>query len=91
MSRVMLFSCFALLALAVGVVTSPLDREKPEGFTMSRSPFEDAFDSTRPIVPIPPPEDSDARVVALRRRLFHEKRLSADGTISCASPRMNST
>ena len=40
---------------------------------------------TRPIVPIPEAPNFDERLVDLGRRLFHEERLSADGTISCAS------
>jgi cytochrome c peroxidase len=39
----------------------------------------------QPITPIPDALDLDARKVALGRRLFHDKRLSHDDTISCAS------
>ncbi len=41
--------------------------------------------SATAIRPIPAPENLDERVVELGRRLFHEARLSRDGTISCAS------
>jgi cytochrome c peroxidase len=39
----------------------------------------------QPITPIPDALDLDRRKVDLGRRLFHEKRLSSDNTISCAS------
>ena len=38
-----------------------------------------------PISPIPPAGSLDPAKVALGRRLFHEPRLSADNTVSCAS------
>ena len=39
----------------------------------------------QPITPIPDALDLDARKVDLGRRLFHDKRLSHDDTMSCAS------
>ncbi len=38
-----------------------------------------------PIVPVPAPAPADPDRVELGRRLFHDARLSSDGTISCAS------
>ncbi len=38
-----------------------------------------------PIHPVPPPPRGDARKVELGRLLFHDERLSADGSVSCAS------
>lgn len=38
-----------------------------------------------PLLPLPDPPAVDARVAALGERLFHDPRLSADGTVSCAS------
>jgi cytochrome c peroxidase len=38
-----------------------------------------------PLEPLPAATAEDPRTVALGRRLFHDKRLSSDGTISCAS------
>ena len=38
-----------------------------------------------PISPLPEPPKLDPQVVELGRRLFHDKRLSADNTLSCAS------
>jgi cytochrome c peroxidase len=39
----------------------------------------------QPITPIPDVLDLDPRLVELGRRLFHDKRLSRDDTVSCAS------
>jgi len=39
----------------------------------------------QPITPIPDALDLDPRLVELGRRLFHDKRLSRDDTVSCAS------
>lgn len=39
----------------------------------------------RAIHPLPPPPAEDPRRVALGKRLFHDTRLSADDTVSCAS------
>jgi cytochrome c peroxidase len=38
-----------------------------------------------PLKPLPPKSPEDVRVVALGRKLFQEKRLSSDGTVSCSS------
>jgi cytochrome c peroxidase len=38
-----------------------------------------------PITPIPPPPTADPRKLALGERLFADSRLSADGSLSCAS------
>jgi cytochrome c peroxidase len=38
-----------------------------------------------PLLPLPAPPKLDARFVALGRRLFHEPKLSGDGSLSCAS------
>lgn len=44
-----------------------------------------AAQSAEPILPIPAPASLDARKVALGDKLFHDKRLSKDNTLSCAS------
>lgn len=53
------------------------------------APFEPASfyppQSAEPIAPIPRSLPLDARKVALGRRLFYDKRLSADDSIACAS------
>ena len=41
--------------------------------------------AVEPIHPVPPPPDTDPRLVALGDRLFHDPRLSKDGEVSCAS------
>ncbi len=38
-----------------------------------------------PIVPIPEPDITNPELIELGRQLFHEPKLSGDGTISCAS------
>lgn len=45
----------------------------------------DLQEASAPIAPLVAPADLDPAVVALGRRLFFDPRLSADGTISCAS------
>jgi cytochrome c peroxidase len=42
-------------------------------------------ETAEPITPVPLSIQLDPKKVALGRRLFHEPKLSADGTISCAS------
>jgi cytochrome c peroxidase len=46
---------------------------------------ESARHRDEPISPLPAPPALDIRIVELGRQLFHDKRLSADNTISCAS------
>jgi cytochrome c peroxidase len=41
--------------------------------------------SREPLEALPPVVPLDPKIVALGRRLFHERRLSADGSVSCAS------
>ncbi len=41
--------------------------------------------ASEPILPVQPPQGLDMEKVKLGRMLFHEPRLSADGSISCAS------
>jgi cytochrome c peroxidase len=59
--------------------------------TTSQS-HQDAVAVDEPITPVPPAPPSDSRIVALGERLFHDARLSGDGTRACASchdPRTN--
>jgi cytochrome c peroxidase len=41
--------------------------------------------SREPLLPLPAPPALDGRSVELGRRLFHDKRLSVDGSVACAS------
>ncbi|MEM7307893.1 MAG: cytochrome-c peroxidase [Planctomycetota bacterium] len=87
-NRVAIASATAVIVASVAVLRWPGDdlapMTPPPGGA-SAQPEARQLDS-RAIVPIPlPPAELDARTVALGRRLFHEERLSADGTISCAS------
>jgi cytochrome c peroxidase len=49
----------------------------------SRDEGTQAFEE--PVQPIPEAENLDPQLVALGNKLFHDKRLSADNTLSCAS------
>ena len=51
-----------------------------EGLSFVQMGFE-----PEPIKPLPPSPPLDARKVALGDRLFHDKRLSKDNSLSCAS------
>jgi cytochrome c peroxidase len=61
---------------------------KEEGRRSSAS-SSDASDSlmlrSEPILPLPTPAKQPAELVSLGRDLFNDKRLSADGSVSCAS------
>jgi cytochrome c peroxidase len=50
-----------------------------------RTPVEAGTLIDEPIQPIPPQVELDQSKVVLGRRLFHDPRLSADNTVSCAS------
>jgi cytochrome c peroxidase len=60
---------------------SPSAPSEKEGFRAQRS----EAPSREPLSPLPQPPKVDPRVVALGRKLFHEKRLSSDDSIACAS------
>lgn len=72
-------SGIALAALGGGVWFSmaPEPAKAPQAYIPPATDF--------PITPIPDSLDLDRRKVDLGRRLFHDKRLSGDETISCAS------
>lgn len=69
---------FALCALFLLGAPAPVD--SPE-----RTALEDADAVDRPAGAIRPPADLDGRKVRLGRRLFHDTRLSGNGSRSCAS------
>jgi cytochrome c peroxidase len=72
-------------AIVAGVGLTYLDRpELTAGFD-STSALELPSASAEPITPLPRSIAVDARKVDLGRRLFADPRLSADGTISCAT------
>lgn len=55
------------------------------GFSTSVATPDLPEDSVEPITPLPLKQALDQRKVALGGRLFHDPRLSADGSVSCAS------
>lgn len=59
---------------------NPVTTEAP---APERVAVETALDE--PIRPIPPARPSDPRVLELGKRLFHDERLSTDGSTSCAT------
>lgn len=76
----------ALLVVGVALVVAGLgvwSSMTPEAAVSARGYTPPATE--QPITPIPETLELDARLVTLGRRLFHDKRLSRDDTISCAS------
>jgi len=74
-------------ALSVLVALSALVAAGPVSALDSVEPSTPASTGPRdePIKPVPHPRGNDARKVELGRLLFHDKRLSADGSVACAS------
>jgi cytochrome c peroxidase len=67
----------ALFACSETKTTAPREQQRaaPTPNAASREPLE----------PLPALPSLDPRVVALGRRLFHDRRLSADGSVACAT------
>lgn len=78
-----LILCFLILSVAMFFFWySPQQNDQPENSTLPASGY---FSTEEPITPIPLNLKHDARKVALGKRLFHDKQLSHDNTISCAT------
>lgn len=74
------------LAIVLGVVLAlvwPSPEEPPERAAALGAPS--GLRAGEPIRPLPGPPALDPREVELGRRLFHDPRLSGDGSLSCAS------
>ncbi|HSU38869.1 MAG TPA: cytochrome c peroxidase [Polyangiaceae bacterium] len=71
-----------LLACALAACSEPKASE-PRGERRSLDPPKAA--SREPLEPLPDVPPLDPKIVALGRRLFHERRLSADGSVACSS------
>lgn len=76
----------AMRTLAIGVAAAGLllpclAALMPSPAALSQA----AQDASEPIVPVRPPEAADAAKVSLGETLFHDARLSGDGTTACAS------
>ena len=79
MWRIVLFSGLLLVGLAGWWVVYP-----PES-VLGEAPAYIPEATNQPVTPIPQAMDLDQRKVQLGQRLFHDKRLSRDGTIACSS------
>lgn len=77
---ILLTGGIALLATGLGVWHFSMAPERPAAKRSYTPPA-----TEQPITPIPARLELDQRQVDLGRRLFHDKRLSRDDTISCAS------
>lgn len=70
---------------AMGFFFGPVAcQEESSHRVVPAAPAQVGFES-EPVRPLPPPGPSDEKLVALGRRLFSDKILSADGTVSCST------
>jgi cytochrome c peroxidase len=78
--------CFGLALVALGLAFTPACSEGPKSEAKPGQKTKEAprAASREPLEALPDAPRLDPKVVALGRRLFHEKRLSADGKVSCA-------
>lgn len=70
----------AASTLSIGTRVAHPTRSMAADYVAESGSFAD-----EPIPPIPRPSQIDSRKVELGKRLFHDRRLSADNTVSCAS------
>ena len=75
----------AVILVAAAMVRAGLGAESPELLASKDSAAVPQVGKRQPIKPIPLDLKLDARKVTLGQALFHDVRLSRDGTISCAS------
>lgn len=80
-------TAWALAVLLLMAACRPEPSTRPDSRAVRPEPAAKAALSARnePIAPIPLGADLDPRKVALGRKLFHERLLSRDNTLSCAS------
>jgi len=71
--------------LQLGCGSSGAPRKEPTGAMPVGSPIQINAPLGLPAAPMPPDNPATAETVALGRRLFYDTRLSADGSIACAS------
>lgn len=72
----------ALLLVAFGCSEAPNRSGEPRPAAVARP---SRSESREPIAPLPAPAPLDTKLVALGRRLFHDTRLSSDGSVACVS------
>jgi cytochrome c peroxidase len=79
--------CFGLALLALGLVFTPgcSENQKSEAKPEQKAKQAPRASSREPLEALPDVPRLDPKVVALGRRLFHEKRLSSDGKVSCSA------
>lgn len=82
--RILLFICLAAAGIGF-LVLDHFDNSEPIPPRTEQEAQQVASVGTEPISPLPLALALDQRRVELGRRLFHEARLSSDGSISCAS------
>ncbi len=80
-------AAFALLLPVIALLLVTLQtRERPVDLLAKPAPWMQVpIVSQSALAPIPAPPEVDTEVRALGERLFHEPRLSRDGTVACAS------
>jgi cytochrome c peroxidase len=74
----------ALVALGLAFTLACSESQKSEAKPDQKTKEAPRAASREPLEALPDAPRLDPKVVALGRRLFHEKRLSADGKVSCA-------
>lgn len=90
MKKLLIAVCWLSSMAVVGVVALRKNGDEPQAprppdSTERASSTASVASVAAPIQPLPAGVPLDKRKVALGKRLFHETRLSKDGTISCAS------
>lgn len=75
----LLLSAGLCAGLVTGIPSAPTRSDRPTG------PIANGRGTDEPLQPLETFSGLDSRIVHLGRRLFHDPRLSGDGTVSCAS------
>jgi cytochrome c peroxidase len=81
-SALLLIAAFMAVVLGLSVLNKSV---RPTGLIEASEAAEPDGPEREPISPLPRTIELDFRKVELGRQLFHEKRLSADSSIACAS------
>jgi cytochrome c peroxidase len=84
-SHIFSFAFFVIMLVAVLTWLFLIEHERPEPLPTATTALNMPSDGQRQILPLTPIQGLDPGRVALGASLFHDVRLSADETISCAS------
>src|SRR5580700_2244015 len=76
---------FGVIAAGLLLLSCGMSGKQPSAAIPVGSPIQIATPLGLPALPIPPDNPPTVETVALGRRLFYDTRLSADGSIACAS------